>query len=418
MDRAQEPHCKAWEKELPKLKGVSWGSFHTGLAEWVNVDSPRVLRKHEEAIFSAAPITGLFFFVVEIRTGEEIPEAAATLAGCRRLQGLRRLHINGVTRAEAHGIDVLARCPGLAGVRDLDLGESAHDDRFLAYLARCPAWPSVQRLNLYRGWFEPPGLRALATAPLLASLRSLNLSRSHVQSAGLRELLRSPHLAGLRQLELSENGIESRVVKNLVEYPWQRLERLDLSSNELTTAAVRHLAGSPRLASLRSLDLSAGHKLGDDAAAVLAKSPHLGALVDLDLGWWKLTPRGVRALVRAPWLKRIRRLRLCGFHSGREGRELLAAADLPALRWLDLCYSDLGGDDLRPLLAAPWLSQLTHLDLHNNHLGAGGARLLAEAPGLDRLVSLDVTQNEIPDDDQGLLRERFGDRVELKRSWD
>lgn len=407
-----------WLAELPELDGVDW-HYGNGLTAGASVDSAQALLDHGKTIFTAAPVTSLRAFVITIPGGEPIRETPELFARCQHLDRVRTLHLDGMAPPEVFGIDRLARLPGLAGLRELHLAEGGHEDDLLEHLALCPAWPSLQVLNLYRGWYEAPGLRALARGPILASLRSLNVSRSGgMQDAGLRELLRSPHLAGLRRLELSECSLKSRVMKALAEYPWEGLDRLDLSSNDLTAAGVRHLAGAPRLAALRSLDLSANHNLGDDGMKALAQSPHLRNLCDLDLGFWTLSRRGVSALAGASWLRQLRRLRLCSLDTRRAGLEILAAAPLDGLRALDLGHSDLTADDLPALLAAPWLSGLTHLNLSSNNLGEAGANLLAAAPGLDNLVELDLHRNEIPATAGDRLRGRFGDRVIVKASWE
>lgn len=406
--RLVEPHLDAWRKGLPRVG--EWRVPREGLAHAISLLNARAITEHQDAIFAAGPVTHLETFV-------ERGADASPIAACRYAGRLRTLELHGVAPAEAFSLEILAACPALAKVRSLDLSENAHSDRILESLARCPAWPSLGRLNLYRGLYGPPGIRALANAPIVRSLRSLSLARCHnVQAAGVRELLRSGQLTELRELNLSECRIGSRVIRDLAEHPWQRLERLDLSSNDLTVAGIRHLAGSARMASVRSLMLSGNHHVKDDGAVALARSHHLGSLVDLDLGWWKLGPRGVRALLDAPWMRQIRRLHLCSLAPAAVA--ILAQAELPSLRWLDLCYSHLTDEGLGRLLAASWLPRLTFLDLGNNALTAAGARLLAAAPGLDGVVSLDVTCNQIDDEGKELLRRRFGERVSVKASWE
>jgi hypothetical protein len=90
--------------------------------------------------------------------------------------------------------------------------------------------------------------------------------------------------------------------------------------------------------------------------------------------------------------------------------------DTPRLAFadgLDLSFGDLGDVEVRALLACPWLAFLTHFELRQNDIGAAGARALANSPHLDNLVHLDLSNNPITGRAAGLLRERFGDRVEL-----
>jgi len=410
-ERLVKPHADRWREQPPKLPKTSWRYPREGLVDSVSLLDLRVLAEHQDAIFAAGPVTHLEAFV---QRGSD----ASPIAACRYAGRLRHLELHG-DEPKAFALETLAGCPALAKVRSLDLSENALPDRALTSLARCPAWPSLERLNLYRGLYEAPGMRALASAPIARSLRSLNLSRCHtIKAAGLRALLRSEHLTGLRELNLAECQVGSRVIKDLFAYPWQGLERLDLSSNDLTAAGVRHVAGSLRMATVRSLNLGGNHHVNDDGAVALARSPHLGALVALDLGFWELRARGVRALAEAPWMKQMRRLELCGFTASAAGLEILAGAEMPALRWLDLCYSHLGDEDLRPLLGAAWLPRLTFLELGNNELTAAGAKMLAEADGLEGLVSLNVTYNEIGDEGKKVLRRRFGERVRVGTVYD
>jgi uncharacterized protein (TIGR02996 family) len=371
----------AWKAELPKLDGVSFGGFRGGLVRLATVHSSAHLLRHEEALFGAVPLDYLQLFV-------EGPGDTAALARCRYLHRLHTLEISGMIRPTHLDLPLLAGCPGLARLRRLRIPEGAHEDGLLRALASCPAWPALESLTLYRGMFGAPGLRALASAPVLSTLRSLELSRCHMGNAGLRALLRSPHVGRLHRLDLSENNLGTRVLKDFV------------------------------AVNVRQLDLSGNHDLGDADARVLARSEHLGALRVLGLGFWRLTRRGVVALAGAPWLPNLTRLDLMSLDAGRPGIEVLASAPLTGLRWLELNYSKLGPAEVKALLSAPWISQLTHLDLNNNAIETEGARALAEAPQLDNLVQLDVTRNSLSDEAGDLLRGRFGERVEVKRSWE
>src|SRR5262249_20702942 len=85
---------------------------------------------------------------------------------------------------------------------------------------------------------------------------------------------------------------------------------------------------------------------------------------------------------------------------------------------LDLGYGKLDAGAVEALLTAPWVAGLTHLELSNNSIGVEGASALARAPQLENLVSLDVTRNDLSEEAGNLLDDRFGERVQVKASWE
>jgi uncharacterized protein (TIGR02996 family) len=416
-DRLWDQDMDYWRADLPKLSGVSWCVPLWGFTSRIAVRSPEALRQHEDAIFAAAPVTDLDL-MLENAPGEGHPAAATLLAGSRRLHRVQSLELGGMVRPDVVGLPVLGDWPAVAAIRELNLGECAHDDDLLESLAESKPWPALRSLNLYRNLFRAPGLRALAGAPMMSTLTRLEMARGLFRDEGARELLRSPYLKQLRHLNLSENQLNSPVIGSLVAVPFERLEVLDLSSNDLGAAAIQHLAESPHMRNLRRLDLSAGHNLSDSDMKTLAQSPHLNNLEVLGLGFWKLRKRGLETLASAPWLSNLTKVDLMSLGNGDEAMRILVRAPLHRLRWLELGYSKLGAGAVSTLLSAPWVSGLTHLDLSNNNIGTEGARALAEADQLDNLVSLDVTRNKLSEEAGNLLRQRFGERVKVKASWE
>jgi uncharacterized protein (TIGR02996 family) len=406
-----------WTADLPKLSEVTWCVPLWGFTSQIRVWSPEEWRRNEDAIFAAAPVTDVAL-ILERNPGQGSPAAPTLLAGSRHLHRVRSLELNGMVAPEFVGIPLLGECPGVAGIRELNLGECAHDDDLLESLAESKPWPSLESLNLYRNLFRARGLRALAGAPIMSTLRKLELARGLFGDEGLREVLRSPWIARLRHLNLSENQLHTRVIKNLASIPWEQLEVLDLSSNDLGPAAIRHLAESPHMRHLRRLDLSGNHHLDDGEMRALARSPHLDRLRVLGLGFWNLRKRGLEALAAAPWVSNLTRLDLMSLKTGLAGMHILATAPLHGLRWLELNYGKLDAPAVAALLEAPWIAGLTHLDLSNNTIGSEGARALAEAEQLNNLVNLDVTRNNLSEESGELLRKRFGERVHVKASWE
>jgi uncharacterized protein (TIGR02996 family) len=120
-------------------------------------------------------------------------------------------------------------------------------------------------------------------------------------------------------------------------------------------------------------------------AALIAASPHLGNLRELNLTWNRIGPGGMGALARAPLLSGLRSLDVSGNGVGPRGAEELARA--------------------------AHLSALTHLNLSCNALGDEGARALVESPQLGKLASLDLGGNDISPGQREALVRRFGKGV-------
>jgi uncharacterized protein (TIGR02996 family) len=404
----QQRHREEWQAGLPKLKEVHFFLGSEGFVDRVGVYEPESLLQHEETIFGAAPITRLDFHVAD-------SAAMTILAGCRHLDRLRTLGIAGVGSPATFDLLPLAQCPGLAGLRHLDLNSCILEDEFLLTLPACPPWPGLESLNLYRNCFGLPGLRALAAAPLLSTLRSLDLQQAVGSREGFEELARSPHLGHLRRLDVTACGLPTRSLGVLTERDWPCLEVLNLSTNNLDPGGLRALVNAPGLARLRELNLGGTPGLADEGAEALAEGTQLSGLRSLLFGSCCIGQWGLTALGQAPWLGNLTRLELADQEVKRHGVDVLVNAPLDNLRWLCLFYSDLDDTAVRRLLTAPWIARLTHLELQNNKIGADGARALAESPDLDNLVSLDVQRNQIPPGAADALRLRFGDRVVVKR---
>ena len=414
MERLAEKHQEAWDAALPKLADGWWSVGTSGLVEQVRVDSPQALVEQAEVIFSAGPIASAN---VGIGVRHE-PDDATPLASCAFMSRIRSLALDGMVSPERLGLPALATSPYFTNLRHLARDQCGDEDDFLEYLAECPAFPGLELLTLNRAYFETAGCRALSLSPILQTLRRLTLSQANVGDAGLRHLMRMRHFWQLRELRLSENALTPRPFKSFFSMDWERLEHLDLSSNSLSATAVRHLVECPRMRHLRWLDLGASQSPhGDAALKVLARAPHLDDLRVLAVGFNDLSDVGLDALAHADWAPNLTRLDLTDTHMTRRELRALASSTFGNLRRLDLGYGQMTYEEIPHLLAIPWLPRLTHLVLSNNAIGYEGTRLLAAAP-LDAIELLDVTSNKLAEPERELLRDRFGDRVRLRNSWD
>jgi Leucine Rich Repeat (LRR) protein len=83
---------------------------------------------------------------------------------------------------------------------------------------------------------------------------------------------------------------------------------------------------------------------------------------------------------------------------------------------LSLAGNHLTDPAVLALAASPALSQLRRLDLRSNQLGDVSARALASSRHLAGLAWLEVAGNRMSAEGRTILRERFGDGVQLGAS--
>src|SRR5262249_55734014 len=175
-------------------------------------------------------------------------------------------------------------------------------------LAACPSLVNLTSLDLEYGVFWPEAARALARSAHLGNLRSLNLRATGVGDEGLAELVAGPGLAGLTDLNLSDcysltaEGLATLLASRL------RLWRLTCRNFTLGDPPGEILAASPMLASLRDLDFT-GSDWTDRAVQALAAAPGL-ALSRLDLTINHIGDAGAVALASCLGLAGLRSLRL------------------------------------------------------------------------------------------------------------
>jgi uncharacterized protein (TIGR02996 family) len=387
------------------------------------------------------------------------------------LERLTALNLSG-NGINTPGIRALVRSPLFARLRRLDLSRNfGVGDNAVIMLSDAWQAENLQALNLagtntnvdsfYRLFASTrlrrltelnfSGVRAIPAqlyypprtlmedSKLLGQLRSLDLSESSVPMIwpGLLSLLIRPNL---RQLSLRSIGADSTLAERLADaYDWANLTALDLRANHLGAAGVQALAESPRLASLTQLNVSRNN-IRDAGAKALAASVHLTRLRELNLDGNGIGGPGLKALAESANLDRLRTLGLAGNFIGADSvRALADSAYLRHLTYLDLSDAFLEEDSARSLASSANLARLRTLLLKKNLLGDGGAKALAQSPYLARLTTLDLNDNRIgkagaealaaaawrwirsldlrgnvfTDTQEALLRNRFGNAVQL-----
>jgi uncharacterized protein (TIGR02996 family) len=311
------------------------------------------------------------------------------LLGTTRLPRLRHLHVSGVSLSGFPQAST-SRLPGngklLSQLQSLDLSEIDLAVYLLHLVEILPSPSDLRILYLRDAAIESRDAEYLAHSTALANLTFLDLTQNGLGTTGAQALANSPHLASLTHLHLSNNNVRDRGAKAIVESTHLRCLRvLNLKGNGIGGPGLNALAESENLADLRSLHLGSNF-IGADSMRALAESPYLRKLTCLDLSDAVLEEDCARALA--------------------------SSANLARLRTLLLKKNLLGDGGAKALAQSPYLARLTTLDLNDNRIGKAGAEALAAAPWR-RMRSIDLRGNVFTDTQEALLRNRFGNAVQL-----
>ena len=285
------------------------------------------------------------------------------------------------------------------------------------YLRRLTELTPVRRLTLGEGYLGPPW--SWLEGPHCERLRALDIYFDF--SAGeeretarqvLAEVCDSPHLPRLSVLKLRWVPFTAEMLRPLLDAPLlSRLTELGLDAD---ASAVRALIGSAACANLIGLDLSSisPEFAVPETFASLAESPHLSRLRRLRIASPAVYADSVCRLTGATWFGRLTELHLAGEWFPGAFAHLLAA--LPTgLRVLALPGGGIEDAEVQAIAECPHLSSLRRLDLSMCAIQEAGALALARSPYLENLRSLDLRGNHFGDRGRAVLRERFGERVDL-----
>lgn len=225
------------------------------------------------------------------------------VGGCELVRGFIRLTIAGKKWQRLAKASRLSEWSLVFGVRVTDVGTEE-----LAGLAAWPALSDISELDMH-GWgsgMPPTGfLHFMGVASW--RLSCLRLGGGLLGEEGLRPLIETPLPSRLVRLAIEYESLYDIHIESLLAAHLPRLRDLSLKNNALLATGMASLTG---ISQLRRLCL-AENRIRSYGVDVLARN-EFSHLEDLDLSHNNIHDAGARSLLDAPFLPRLRRLRLEG----------------------------------------------------------------------------------------------------------
>lgn len=274
-------------------------------------------------------------------------------------------------------------------------------------------------------------VEAIIRSSLLEHLTHLSIANERIENSVLR-LVEACIPGQLVYLRLQDIGLTDEGAKRLAQMPQlSNVRHLDLQENKLTAKGVATLLASPHLTNLQYLDLGGGdynpyygplvvtQPLGDEGAAVLARSDvlsslhtlrlqhalvgtsgaealahaHIPHLRVLDLSHNAIQSEGAQSLLASTLVSPLHTLSLMNCRLDDRATDYVKRAAFEGLRVLNLSYNSVSHVGAKTIAEAANLSSLWHLNLHDNFVGDDGLIALAQSPYLSQLVELDLEQD-------------------------
>jgi uncharacterized protein (TIGR02996 family) len=413
-----DKHGREWVQPLKPLglEPLIFGEFaptlwlNHGVIESVTIDNLGILPERADELFEGAPALRKLQFEgcrPDLPALARLPQMAQitglTLASLGlMLDDIRALvgshHFAGLTELDLSdnllgiaGAQALAAALHLRQLTRLELRGCALGSDGAAALAGSGILSSVERLILPGNNIGSKGAKALAESPHVARVEHLELNDNHEQpigAEGIAALGKSPYLANLRTLNLASNAFSDEGAQALAAATeLKHLETLDLSGTEITARGLQALVTSAVVERLHTLNLTGNEECTALAARVLASSPRLDGLKELQLTQCGICDPGITAIAASPHLSNLVELGVAGCGITAEGAQAIANSET--------------------------LANLHELDLRDNELGAEGIQALLDSPHLAKIERLLLSGTGFTAEQEAALADRFGDNAIL-----
>ena len=245
---------------------------------------------------------------------------------------------------------------------------AAVDDDLLLELAKKPWLEQIRSLSLYssRKWDAPEfnaGLNALLTSPHLAQLDTIAFAVIRMRKDILKTLTDSPGLKSLSEISFHAACMRDAEIHQLSEAPWP-LRKLHLTSypfsgTKVTPDGIRELVRSKSFAHLHTVGLS-GKPVGPSGVTALAEGPLLEDLESLSLQRTGADDFAIAAVLESEKLPKLRELWI-------DEERIAAVARQPGLQRIRTLHvsEDVDLRTLDPIVQSPYFSPDCRIDVWN-----------------------------------------------------
>ncbi len=227
----------------------------------------------------------------------------AALARWPGLARLRKLNLSG-NDVGSRGLRTLLHSPQASALKELTLRNNGLTERAMQAFRSAQSALQLDVVDLGENFVSDVGASDLALAPCLSELKVLALDSCEIKSSGARWLVYATFASRLRRLNVNHNSFGPEGLYRLLDVKPPFLHTLYMVNNDLGDEGAAHLAESPGSAGLLDVNF-ANNGMRDEAARLLGKSKHLKNLLILRLGYNEISPQACDDLANSRLGKRL-----------------------------------------------------------------------------------------------------------------
>lgn len=305
-----------------------------------------------------------------------------------------------VLKAKSAKIEKIAQVPELSKLRSLELRSNHLGNAGLRTLLESPHLTNLESLTVYSNDITNEGVAQLSRNPNLSGLTELKIAWNHIDDAATEQLVDSPVFGKFTSLRLDGNftdhtlsllsgterfrSLRSLTLQNFFGYEDEDVDLADGYALEARSMASFSEAGlrdfGTSVSDMPLEELGFRRNLQPGFARALADSPRLASVRTLNLGWCDMQDDDVVLIARH--LRDVEELHLEGNHITNRGANALSESPLLGkLKKLYLTGNGIGAEGVDALLDSPHRTKKTKFYLRSNRLSQTEIKSIKERAG-------------------------------------